>query len=141
MIGTTLGLATFISEHPGLTAWILGGLLTFIAGLLSVYHGVLLHRHGTNAKAIKDLEQRMTTSDAALSRHVLEVGHTRSEFRKMGEVLAKHMDREETEVWAGIRELGERMARIEGELGHIRREMPNGEMAEMLGLLRRLVKG
>ena len=138
MIYTTLGLSTFIAQNPGLIAWILAGLLTFIASLISVYHGILLKRHGHNSAAIRALEKRMTTAELSIRGHAVEVKQARSEFRALGSRLESHMN-EEREVWDELRDLGKGLARIEGELVSIKRAMPNGEMAEAIALLRRLV--
>ena len=135
-----LALTSFIAANPGFVAWILGGLLTFIAAIISVYHGVLLNRHSTNAKAIEDLARRISLVEIATVEHRADVKRAQEEFNHLAATLKDHMGREEHEVWGGIRGLGERMARMEGQLESIKRAMPNGDVAEMLVLLRRMVR-
>jgi hypothetical protein len=70
--------------------------------------------------------------------------------------IERHMDEEENQVWTGIRELSDKLAEMHAENieahGQIRTEygqrlatiearMPNGEITEMLGILRGLAKG
>ena len=135
-----LALTSFIAANPGFVAWVLGGLLTFIAAIISVYHGVLLNRHSNNAKAIEELGRRLSLVELAVVEHRAEVKRAQEEFNDLSATLREHMGREEHEVWGGIRGLGERMARIEGQLDSIRKQMPNGDMAEVLTILRRMAR-
>ena len=137
---TPLALTSFIAANPGFVAWVLGGLLTFIAAIISVYHGVLLNRHSNNAKAIEELGRRLSLVEIAVVEHRAEVKRAQEEFNDLSATLREHMGREEHEVWSPLRGLGERMARIEGQLDSIKRSMPNGDVAEMLTLLRRMAK-
>jgi RNA binding exosome subunit len=67
--------------------------------------------------------------------------------------MERHMTEEESKVWGGIRDLGDKLTEIQVEnvkahaqivteygqrLAKIEAKMPNGEISEMLGILRKL---
>ena len=147
MISYPLGLATFIAENSGFVAWLIGLLITFIAAILSVYHGLLLKRQGDTDKTVKTLARRMSTAEMALREHRTEVREAKSLFASVAAKMEKHMDREEHEVWGRLSGLAEQLGRLDERMDalgdrmeHIGRVMPNGELHEMLSLLRQMVK-
>ena len=164
-----LAISTFIAANPGLAAWLIGGLFSIIGLLVGVYYKLLYVRLGQLEEADKQLTGRVAEVEERVGRYEDHVGAGERALNALAARIEKHMYEEENMVWTGVKSLteklseiqvenveahativkeyGERMsanterlAKIEGEMLHIKRALPNGELQEMLGLLKQLVK-
>jgi hypothetical protein len=162
MLITTLSFVTFVQNNPGMAAWIIGGLLSVILTLSGIYYKIIYQQLGELAETDKRLETRVSMVEIRLEKYEGHVGAGEQALSLLTRRIEKHMEEEEAQVWTGMKSLGDklnemqvenveahakicneygaRLTRIETKTEYIKNAMPNGELAEMLKLLRVLVK-
>jgi chromosome segregation ATPase len=163
-----LSIITFIAANPGLAAWLIGGLFSVIGLLVGVYYKLLYVRLGQLEETDKKLTDRVGEVEEKVARYEEHVGAGERALTALSARIERHMVEEENMVWTGVKSLGdklneiqvenveahatiqkeygdrlaqngERLAKIEGQVQGIKRALPNGELQEMLDLLRKLV--
>lgn len=156
-----LGFINFIRENPGFTAWLISGLLISITGLVGVYYHLIYDRLGALEKVDAALTMRVTEVEMQLERYEEHIGAGDRALGSLTEKIEKHMEQEEAQVWRVVREVneklsqiqvenaeahaeivtshGQRLATIEAQLSAVKRGLPNGDIQEILLLLKKLM--
>lgn len=155
-----LAFVTFIAANPGFVAWFIGGLLSIMAVLLVGAYKLVYSQVGELKVVDLALEARVGVVEKKLAAIEPNVGAGEKALQVLSVRIDKHMTEEEQMVWTGIRALGDklneiqvenveahaqivtehgqRLAKIETRMETIQSKMPNGQIAEMLEMLRKL---
>ena len=155
-----LAFVTFIAANAGFVAWFIGGLLSIMAVLLVSAYKLVYSQMGELKVVDSALEARVGVVEKKLAAIEPNVGAGERALQALNARIEKHMTEEEQQVWAGIRalgnklneiqvenveahaqivtEYGERLAKIETRMESIQSKMPNGQITEMLALLKKL---
>lgn len=156
-----LSFVNFIRENPGFAVWLISGLLISITGLVGVYYHLIYDRLGALEKVDAALTMRVTQVEMELQKYEEHIGAGDKALGFLTEKIEKHMEQEEAQVWRVVREVneklsqiqvenaqahaeivtshGQRLATIEAQLGAVKRGLPNGDIQEILLLLKKLV--
>jgi uncharacterized coiled-coil protein SlyX len=156
----SLGFVTFIAANPGFVAWLLGGLVSTLALLIIGAYKLIYEQIGDLKRVDSDLERRVGSVESRITALEPNVGAGERALNLLTARIEKHMTEEEAQVWTGIRalgdklneiqvenveahakivtEYGERLAKIETRMENISSKMPNGQINEMLSLLKKL---
>lgn len=162
-----LGLVNFIASNPGFAAWAFGVLLSMLAALLLGGYKLIYQQMGELKLVDAAVERRVGIVEMRLASIEPNVGAGQQALNVLTARIEKHMTDEEDQVWAGIRSLTnklaeiqvenveahaeikgqmderlshsiERLAKIETRMETIQSKMPNGQIQEMLTLLKKL---
>jgi len=124
-----LGITAFIASNPGLIAWLLGVLFTALAGMSGTYYKIIYKRLGVLGVRVSEVERTLLAMPGREA--VAQLGNGIDDLKEQ----MRAMQLENIEAHGKIvSDHGQRLARIESR-------MPNGELTEMLRLLRSMVKG
>lgn len=152
----TLSLDAFIAANPGFAKWIISGLIACLAATLAVIWEVVYRRLGNVERAEKVLTGRVLAVEGELKRYEEHVGAGDRALNLLQSRIEHHMTEEENTVWTGIRTLTdklsemqvenveahaglkERLAKVEEKATQIKLGQPNGEIHEILALLKKL---
>ncbi len=155
---TLLGVTAFIASNPGFVAWVLGGLVSTIAALLVGYYGFINAKLNKLDSDNKGLSEEIKRMDNELVQYKEHVGAGDKDLKSMNERMKEHMDREEREVWSGMRELKDMLMemQLENTTAHatittnlavmetrvitLEKRMPNGQIDKLVTLLGELVE-
>lgn len=157
MISTVLGLTTFIANNPGMVAWMLGGLISSIVGLIIGYYYVVNKKLDNLEASHKVLDADIRRIDKDLESYKEHVGAGDKELKAMNDRVKEHMDREEREVWVGMKDLKDMLVamQLENTTAHaaittnqavmetrvvaLEKKMPNGQLDRLVELLEKQV--
>ena len=156
----SFGFVTFISQNPGFIAWLIGGLVATLAALIVGAYKLIYQQMGDLKDVDSALEHRVANVETRITALEPNVGAGQQALSALNARIEKHMTEEEDQVWTGIRSLteklneiqvenveahaqivtehGERLAKIEIRMENIQSKMPNGQITEMLALLKKL---
>ncbi len=155
-------LADIIVDHPEAVKWLLGAMFTLIVFMISSGWALISRKIGKLESADAALAYRVGNVESAIGKYEEHVGAGDKELKSLSDRVSTHMEKEETHVWGGIASLKEqlnemqleniqahseivnsfspRLATIETKVATIEKKMPNGELNEVIGLLRSLVR-
>jgi hypothetical protein len=156
----SLGFVTFIAANPGFIAWLIGGLVSTLALLIVGAYKLIYQQIGDLKSVDASISTRVAHVETRLAAIEPNVGAGERALSLLTARIEKHMTEEEAQVWTGIRSLsdklneiqvenveahaqivtehGERLAKIETRMESIQSKMPNGQINEMLALLKKL---
>jgi hypothetical protein len=151
MILTNLLLVNFVRDYPGAAAWMLAGLLGLIVTLVGGYYWIVSSELKKLSDRDEDMGKRLVDVEKTLEKYEEHVGAGDKMFAALMARVERHMTEEEDQVWGGMRELGVRLGQIHEDnlkahativerLAKVETKIPNGEMAELLGLVRSMAK-
>lgn len=127
---------TFISEHPGFTLWILGGVLSSLVGLIALFHGIVARRLSSLEAADKELAERVQEAEVTLEKYQEHVGAGDKILSQIQGALRDHVEREEQIFWKKVDAISDAQ-RISNEavlqrVTAIEARMPNGELQALM---------
>jgi hypothetical protein len=151
MILTNLLLVNFVKDYPGAAAWMLAGLLGLIVTLVGGYYWIVSSELKKLSDRDEEMGKRLVDVEKELKKYEEHVGAGDIMFKQLMDRVERHMTEEEDQVWGGMRELGVRLSQIHEDnlkahaliverLAKVETKIPNGEMIEILGLVRGLAK-
>jgi len=155
-----LAFVSFVAANPGFAAVLIGGLFSLLGLLVGVYYKLIYQRLGDLERADAGLVTRVGMVERQLEVYQEHVGAGDKALVALSQRIERHMQEEEQTVWAGLRDLsdklteiqientnahaeivtkhGNRLATIEAQLGAVQRDLPNGDLREVLTLLKKL---
>ena len=153
-------LTTFIASNPGFVAWLIGGLVSTLALLILGAYKLIYQEMAELKEVDASISTRVAHVETRLAAIEPNVGAGQQALNALTARIEKHMTEEEDQVWTGIRALsdklseialenvaahgriesehGQRLATIETRMETIQKGMPNGQISEMLALLKKL---
>lgn len=155
-----LAFVSFIAANPGFVAWLIGGLVSTLAILILGAYKLIYQRIGDLEKVDASISTRVAHVEVRLAAIEPNVGAGQEALNALRARIERHMTEEEDQVWSGIRSLsdklseialenvaahgriesehGQRLATIETQMEAVKRGLPNGDIKEMLAILKRL---
>jgi len=145
MIVASLALTTFISNNPGVVSAILGALLAIIGSLIVAFWNLIAYRLRKLEAVDESLNTRLAAVEQELEKYMEHVGVGDKQMVSVNDglnQLSKQLNQiamENIKAHADIiTGFAPRLSTIETKVAAIERNMPNGELKEMLAMLRAL---
>jgi hypothetical protein len=140
---------TFIANNPGITAAFIGLLITGLITLVASYWAMIASRLKSLEATDSKLEERVHEVETTLGKYEEHVGAGDKMFAQLMARVERHMTEEEDQVWGGMRELGNKLSMIHEDnlkahtaiverLAKVETKLPNGELQEVLEIVRGL---
>lgn len=144
-------LMAFVTEHPGVALAVIGGLFSLIVSLIAAYWKMIANRLDKLEETDAQLSGRVKDVEETLVEYKEHIGAGDAMFKQLMDRVERHMTEEEDQVWSGITDLSNKLSAIHEDnlkahtviverLAKVEAKMPNGQLNEVLDLVRKLAE-